>query len=121
MCLTSDPANRVPIAKPDGYREEDYELLFRTIEAGQTAGFFKLDAMPNHKTDSNNSGGLSTDDIGIDDAYPERRLRHARENRAPQETHGSAACVWTLQNSPRVPPKIRALTPSGGCRGRVRR
>jgi len=107
MCLTSDPANRVTVAKPDGYREADYELLFRTIEAGQTSGFFKLDLMPNHKTDSNNSGGLSTDDMGINDAYPDGDYA-TREKIARTQELWQRGLLWTLQSSPRVPPAIRA-------------
>lgn len=106
MCLTSDPANRIPVAKPEGYREADYELLFRTIEAGQTSSFFKLDSMPNHKTDSNNSGGLSTDDVGIDDAYPDGDYA-TRERIARTQESWQRGLLWTLQNSPRVPPTIR--------------
>src|SRR5690606_19252231 len=60
MVLTDVAANRVAIAQPPGYDEADYELLFRAIEAGQTSGFFKFDLMPNRKTDSNNTGGMST-------------------------------------------------------------
>ena len=58
MVLTDVAANRVMIPQPPGYNEADYELLFRSIEAGQTSGFFKLDLVPNRKTDSNNTGGI---------------------------------------------------------------
>ena len=64
MCLTDVPDNRVMIDKPEGYDEADYEILFRAIEAGQKGGFFKTSPMPNRKTDTNNTGGISTDYIG---------------------------------------------------------
>jgi hypothetical protein len=106
MCLTSDPANRVPIKKPPGYRDEDYELLYRAIEAGQKGGFFKFDPMPNHKTDSNNSTGISTDDIGVNYGYPDGDYA-TREKIAVDEENWQRGFVWTLQNSPRVPAAIR--------------
>ena len=65
MVLTDVASNRVAIAKPAGYDEKDYEILFRAIEAGQRGGFFKTSPMPNRKTDSNNTGGISTDFIGM--------------------------------------------------------
>jgi hypothetical protein len=43
MVLTDVPANRVPIAKPAGYDEADYEILFRVVAADANARFFKID------------------------------------------------------------------------------
>lgn len=108
MCLTSNPANRVPIAKPPTYREEDYELLFRSIEAGDKGPFFKFDPMPNHKTDSNNSGGISTDDVGVNYAYPDDDYA-GRDKIALAETAWQQGFVWTLQHSPRIPAAMRAF------------
>ncbi len=34
MCLTNDPANRVPFPKPEGYDPSQYELLLRIFDAG---------------------------------------------------------------------------------------
>src|SRR5690606_10367239 len=69
MCLTDDPSNRVAIAKPANYSEQDFEILIRAAEMGWSH-FFKFDKMPNRKTDSNNSGGISTDFIGMNYCYP---------------------------------------------------
>jgi hypothetical protein len=108
MCLTDDPAHRVAITMPDGYREEDYELLFRAIEAGAKGPFFKLDPMPNHKTDSNNAGGISTDYIGMNYDYPEADYA-GRERIAQAHRNWQLGLIWTLQHSPRVPPEMRAF------------
>ena len=35
MCLTNDPANRVPFPKPEGYDPSQYELLLRIFDAAQ--------------------------------------------------------------------------------------
>jgi lysophospholipase L1-like esterase len=110
MVLTDLAANRVPVAKPAGYREADYELLFRAIEAGQTSGFFKLDRMPNRKTDSNNSGGISTDYIGKNygPGWNWTTLGHdQRLALAKQHENWQRGLIWTLQNHPRVPLSVR--------------
>ena len=74
ICLTDDPANRIPITRPLGYDSLKYELLPRYI-ARLTAPndireILKFDLMPNHKTDINNGGGFSTDMIGQNWHYP---------------------------------------------------
>jgi len=106
MCLTDVPANRIQVEKPRGYRDEDYELLFRAIEAGQKSRFFKFSLLPNRKTDSNNDSGISTDYIGMSDDYPEAdyatRARIEEEHKKWQ-----LGLIWTLQNHPRVPESIR--------------
>lgn len=111
MVLTDVPANRVMIQKPKGYDEADYELLFRAIEQGQKWGFFKTSPMPNRKTDSNNTGGISTDLIGgnYGDDWNWATLDHD-EREALGNTHRDwqLGLVWTVQNHPRVPEKIRA-------------
>jgi hypothetical protein len=117
MVLTDVPANRVPIGKPDGYDEADYELLFRAIAAGQTSRFFKFDLMPNRKTDSNNTGGISTDYIGKNygPGWDWSTLGHdARIALAKDHEHWQRGLVWTLQNHPRVPQAIRRTHASWG-------
>jgi len=106
MCLTNDPKNRVMIEKPGDYNEEDYELLFRAIEKGQKSRFFKLREVPNHKTDSNNDSGVSTDYIGMNYSYPEADYATRDKIRQAHETY-QRGLVWTVQNHPRVPEAIR--------------
>ncbi|MCP5546865.1 MAG: FAD-dependent oxidoreductase [Akkermansiaceae bacterium] len=110
MVLTDDTDNRVAIGKPEEYRDADYELLFRAIEAGQDGNFFKLDLMPNRKTDSNNTGGISTDFIGRNwgPDWDWTTLDHEqRAALAKEHENWQRGLVWTLQNHPRVPEKIR--------------
>ena len=64
MCLTDCPENRVPFPKPGGYDPKQYELLLRVFEAGWRETFEKFDPIPNRKTDTNNHGPFSTDNIG---------------------------------------------------------
>ena len=110
MVLTDAPSNRLPVPKPAAYNAADYELLFRSIEAGQKSGFFKTSPMPNRKTDSNNTGGISTDYIGRNygDDWNWATLSHEqRDELAAKHRDWQLGLVWTLQNHPRVPPPIR--------------
>ena len=117
MVLTDVPENRVMIAQPEGYAAADYELLFRSIEAGQKKNFFKLDLMPNRKTDSNNTGGISTDWIGMNygDDWNWATLNHEeRKALAAAHRNWQAGLVWTLQNHSRVPEPIRSFYAAWG-------
>lgn len=110
MVLTNVAANRVMVTQPAGYDEGEYELLFRAIEAGQSSGFFKLDMMPNRKTDSNNTGGISTDYIGKNygPGWNWATLNHTqRDALAAEHEKWQRGLIWTLQNHPRVPSTIR--------------
>jgi hypothetical protein len=110
MVLTDVAANRVMIEKPGDYDEKEYELLFRAIEAGQNKEFFKFSMVPNRKTDSNNSGGISTDYIGMNYGNDwDWTTLSAGERQALAKRHErwQRGLVWTLQNHPRVPESIR--------------
>ncbi|MEM6257095.1 MAG: FAD-dependent oxidoreductase [Planctomycetota bacterium] len=112
LCLTDVPENRVMIQKPEGYDELNYEILFRSIEQGQKWGFFKTSPMPNRKTDSNNTGGISMNLIGANygDGWNWATLDHdERETLAEQYKNWQRGLIWTLQNHPRVPEDIRKL------------
>ena len=110
MVLTNVPDNRVPVPKPADYDPATYEILFRAIEAGQKDGFFKLSRVPNHKTDSNNTGGISCDWIGGNYGrdWNWATLDHKqRDALAARHRDWQLGLVWTLQNHPRVPESIR--------------
>ena len=108
MCLTKDPANRVRVTQPAGYRGEDFELVIRAVEAGQTK-FLKNDKMPNGKTDTNNQGGVSTDYIGKNwgPNWDWSTLNHQqRADLAAEHTYWHLGLIWTIQNHPRVLAKV---------------
>ena len=79
MCLTRVPENRVPFGKPEGYDAAEYELLLRVLLAGWRETFNKFDPVPNEKTDTNNHGPMSTDNIGYNYDYPEATYERRRE------------------------------------------
>lgn len=89
MCLTDEPKNRVPFSKPEGYDPKQYELLARVFEGGWRDLFVKFDAIPNKKTDVNNHGPFSTDNIGANYDYPDasyaRRKEIIKEHEAYQK------------------------------------
>ena len=107
MCLTNAPENRVPFAKPQGYDPRQYELLLRVFDAGWRETFDKFDPLPNHKTDTNNHGPFSTDNIGFSYDYPEasyeRRAEIIREHQTYQK-----GLMYFIANDPRVPDDVRA-------------
>lgn len=114
MCLTDVPENRLFIEKPSDYDECEYEILFRAIESGISIdSFFKLDLLPNRKTDSNNKGLISTDYVGMSWDYPEADYV-TREQIEREHERWQRGLVWTLQHHDRVPPEIEAYyTPWG--------
>lgn len=106
MTLTDHPSNRIPFSKPAGYRELDYELLFRNFEAGENAIPWINSDMPNQKTDTNNKHGFSTDFIGQNHYYPEASYAE-RDRIIKAHRHYQQGLMWSLANHPRVPQFIR--------------
>ena len=106
MCLTDHPENRIPFAKPEGYDPKQYELLVRIYEAGWTETFHKFDPIPNRKTDTNNHGPFSTDNIGMNYDYPEASYERRREILKEHETY-QKGWLYFIANDPRVPQATR--------------
>jgi len=113
MCLTNDPANRMPFPKPDNYDPLRYELLLRYLNAGHWTVIQLSTPMPNSKTDTNNCGAFASDNIGMNYDYPDGdyavRERIFNEHRDYQQ-----GMMWFLANDPRVPEGVRtAMSPWG--------
>lgn len=106
MCLTDHPDNRIPFAKPAGYRELDYELLLRNYEAGEKAVPWINSTMPNRKTDTNNRLGFSTDYVGQNYAYPDASYKE-REKIIEAHRNYQKGLMWTLAYHPRMPEQVR--------------
>jgi hypothetical protein len=105
-CVTDHPDNRRPFPKPDGYDPAQYELLLRIYEAGWRETFQKFDAIPNRKTDSNNHGPFSTDNIGFNYDYPEASYERRREILKEHERY-QKGWLYFIANDPRVPADVR--------------
>lgn len=106
MCLTNVPENRVPFPKPEGYDPGQYELILRVFDTGWRQTFNKFDPIPNHKTDTNNHGPFSTDNIGCNYDYPNASYERRREIIAEHEQY-QQGLMYYLANDPRVPDDVR--------------
>lgn len=107
MCLTNVPENRVPFTAPEGYDPKQYEVLARAYAAGWKETFDKFDLIPNGKTDTNNHGGFSFDNIGYNYDYPEASYARRKEIIQEHETY-QKGLLYFICTDPRVPPDVRA-------------
>lgn len=108
VCLTSDPSHRIPIDKPDGYRELDHELLLRNFEAGdgRLPALIEPLAGSGSKVDWNSMHAVGSDFAGANWDYPEASYDRRREIEKEHEIY-IRGFLWTLANNPRVPEAIR--------------
>ena len=106
MCMTNHPENRIPFPKPEGYDPLNYELLARVFETGRKDWFEKFDPIPNHKTDTNNHGPFSSDNIGMNYDYPEASYERRKEIIKEHENY-QKGLLWFVANDPRVPEDIQ--------------
>lgn len=106
MCLTDHPENRIPFPRPENYDPKEYELLLRIYEAGWRETFDKFDPIPNKKTDTNNHGPMSTDNIGYSYDYPEATYERRREILKEHENY-QKGWLYFIANDPRVPKEVR--------------
>jgi hypothetical protein len=122
LCLTTDPANRLPIAPPAGYDPKRYEVVARYLAACRAAGddvdlrwFTKHDPLPNRKFDFNTAylgGNYVGGSLGWPEASYARRAELAREHEDYQR-----GLLHFLAADPRSPEKVRAeLAKFGLCK-----
>lgn len=112
LCLTTNPANMIPITPPSDYDPKRYEIVARFIDACLANGddmdlrwFSKHDALPNDKWDFNTAtfgGNLP----GASHAWPEaghaQRVKIAKEH---EDYH--RGLLHFLATDGRVPEKVR--------------
>jgi hypothetical protein len=122
VCLSTDPANRVPFPRPAGYDPSRYEIVLeyfaQRIEQGFTpdgSWSFHADYIGGSKWDLNECGSLSFGLPGANLDYPagswSRRAEIETYHRAYQK-----GLLYFLRNDPRVPTEIRSdLAPFGLC------
>lgn len=105
MCLTDHPDNMVPFPKPEKYDSTQYELLVRIFDAGWDEWFQNVDHLPNRKTDTNNHGPFSTDNIGMNWDYPDASYERRKEILEEHETY-QKGLMWFVANSKRIPEQV---------------
>ncbi len=113
MCLTDVPENRAPFPKPGGYDPMRYELFLRYILAGWRDVWGNHQMMPNRKSDTNNHGAFSTDNIGMNYEYPDGDYATREKIIREHETY-QKGLMWFLVNDPRVPDDLRAKVEKWG-------
>ncbi len=106
MCLSNHPDNRLPFPRPEGYDPAQYELLLRVFDSGWRETFAKYDPIPNRKTDTNNHGPFSTDNIGMNYDYPEASYARRREIIAEHERY-QKGLLYFMSNDPRMPANVQ--------------
>lgn len=110
ICLSNDPANRIPITRPPQYDSSMYELLPRYIAKLVTPNdireILKFDLMPNNKTDINNGGGFSTDMIGENWHYPDADYA-TREKFYQKLKNYNQGLLYFIGHDPRIPDSVR--------------
>lgn len=112
LCLTTNPANMIPITPPSDYDPKHYELVARFIEACLAIGddmdlrwFSKHDPLPSDKWDFNTAtfgGNLP----GASWAWPEASYAQ-REKIANEHEDYHRGLLHFLATDPRVPEKVR--------------
>ncbi len=106
LCLTQHPGNMVPVTMPEDYDSTQYELLVRVAATGWNEYFDKYDAIPNMKTDVNNHGPFSTDNIGMNWDYPEASFERRKEIIKEHETY-QKGLLYFMRTCSRLPPSLR--------------
>ena len=106
-CLTKVEENRVSFPRPKDYDSTQYELLvLRIFDAGWRDTFHKFDPIPNLKTDVNNHGPFSFDNIGMNYRYPEGSYEE-RNQIIQEHVSYQTGLLYFLANDTRVPDDIR--------------
>lgn len=101
-CMSNHPDNRVSFPRPENYDSTQYELLVRIFDAGWREWFGKFDMIPNRKTDTNNHGPFSSDNIGMNYDYPEASYERRKEIIQEHEDY-QKGLLYFVANDPRVP------------------
>ena len=113
MCMTNHPENRIPFPKPENYDSTQYELLVRDFATGRKDWFEKFDDIPNRKTDTNNHGAFSSDNIGMNYDYPEASYERRQEILKEHQDY-QKGLLWFVANDSRVPEDIRSQMATWG-------
>lgn len=107
VCLTKNPANRLPIPKPEGYDRSHFTKVLDAVKAGAVKkldDIIRVRPVPNDKADFNDKMGspislkLVNEASGWPDGTPEARA--AIYEKAKYQALG---ILWFLQNDADVP------------------
>lgn len=113
LCMTKDRNNQTPVTKPAGYDPRRYEVLARLLQARAGTGVhlgldavLKLSPLPGSKTDGNNQGPFSTDDVNAGWNYA--AAGYAQRDRIYREhVDYTKGLLYFLSSNEKVPPAIQ--------------
>jgi FAD dependent oxidoreductase len=106
LCLTRDPANRIPFQKPEGFDRSQYEIYFRYVRAGGKLWTPSAN-LPNGKTDLGSWHDLSANLYGMNREWPNGDYK-TRERIYQQHRQFTQGLLWLLANDPEIPAALRA-------------
>ena len=110
ICLSDDPGNRLPFARPPGYDPERYVLLDRYLDVVRDdvtmPDLLGLGRTRNGKTDVNSHGPVSTNLLGASQPYP-TATRLERERIAAEHRTWAQGLLYLLATDAAVPARIR--------------
>lgn len=112
MCLTKNPANRIPFAKPANFDEENYEIYKRYVKAGGKL-WKPGGSIPNGKTDQGSWHDLSANLYGMNYDYPGGDYA-TRKRVYDEHLSFTQGLCWFLANDPSMPEDIRAAWSAWG-------
>jgi hypothetical protein len=103
MCLTKNPANRIPFQKPPGFDRRQYEIYYRYVQAGGQL-FRPIANLPNGKTDQGSWHDLSANLYGMNYAYPAGSPA-VRQRIYAEHLHFTQGLVYLLSTDPTLSPQ----------------
>lgn len=106
LCLTKNPANKIPFTKPEGFDRSQYEIYFRYVRAGGKL-WTPTARLPNGKTDLGSWHDLSANLYGMNRGWPDGG-HAARDLIYRQHKHFTQGLLWLLANDPAMPASLRA-------------
>lgn len=106
ICLTKDPANRLPIEKPLNFDRSQYEIYFRYVQAGGQL-WTPQPRLPKGKTDLGSWHDLSANLYGMNREWPAGSYAK-REEIYRYHLDFTQGLLWILQNDPAIPEATRA-------------
>lgn len=114
MILTTNPDDRLPFSKPDGYDRSRFALLVEYLHEFEShtgrppvlKDFFNPVAIPNDKADFNNNGPISTDYIGHSWKYPEASYAEKAKIWKAHLLY-TQSFIYFLSHDPVVPQSLR--------------
>jgi len=113
VCLTDRDDNKISFPCPPNYDPERYVLLARYLATGAWDALALTVCMPNDKTDTNNCGGFSSDNIGRNYEWPNGDYA-TRERIFQDHVTYNQGMYYFLANDPSVPKFIREDTARWG-------